>query len=49
MIKKHCEVRDPCHYTRTYRSAAHNVCNLNYKKPREIHNFIMVLNMTIIL
>ena len=33
--KKH-KVRDHCHYTRKYRSAAHNICNLRYKIPKEI-------------
>ena len=27
------KVRDHCHYTGRYRGAAHNVCNLKYKKP----------------
>ena len=29
-------VRDHCHYTGEYRDAAHNICNLKYKTPREI-------------
>ena len=36
MIKKHYKVRDHCHYTGKYRDAAHNICNLRYKVPREI-------------
>ena len=27
------KVKDRCHYTGRYRGAAHNLCNLNYKKP----------------
>ena len=34
--KKHHKVRDHCHYTGKYRGAAHNVCNLRYKIPKEI-------------
>ena len=34
--KKHCKVRDHCHYTGKYRGAAHNICNLRYKMPKEI-------------
>ena len=30
------KVRDHCHYTGKYRSAAHNICNLRYKIPKEI-------------
>ena len=30
------KVRDHCHYTRKYRGAAHNKCNLCYKIPKEI-------------
>ena len=33
--KKH-KVRDHCHYTGKYRGAAHNICNLRYKIPKEI-------------
>ena len=32
--KKYCKVR--YHYTRKYRGAAHSICNLRYKIPREI-------------
>ena len=34
--KKHYKVRDHCHYTDKYRGAAHNICNLRYKVPKEI-------------
>ena len=34
--KKHHKVRDHCHYTDKYRGAAHNICNLRYKIPKEI-------------
>ena len=35
-IKKHYKVRDHCHYTGKYRGAAHNICNLRHKIPKEI-------------
>ena len=34
--KKHHQVRDHCHCTGNYRGAAHNICNLRYKIPKEI-------------
>ena len=34
--KKHHKKRDHCHYTGKYRGAAHNICNLRYKVPKEI-------------
>ena len=34
--KKHYKVKDHCHYTGKYRSAAHNICNLRYRIPKEI-------------
>ena len=34
--KKNFKVRDHCHYTGKYRGAAHNICNLRYKIPKEI-------------
>ena len=33
--KKNYKVRDHCHYTGKYRGAAHNICNLRYKVPKE--------------
>ena len=30
------KVRDHCHYTGKYRGAAHSICNLRYKIPKEI-------------
>ena len=36
MIKKQQKVTDHCHYTRKYRGAAHNICNLRYEVPKEI-------------
>ena len=33
--KEHHKVRDHCHYTQKYRSAAHNICSLRYKIPKE--------------
>ena len=35
-FKLHYKVRDRCHYTGKFRSAAHNICNLRYKIPKEI-------------
>ena len=35
-VKKHYKVKDHCHYTGKYRGAAHNICNLKYKIPKEI-------------
>ena len=34
--KKNYKVRDHCPYTGRYRGAAHNICNLRYKVPREV-------------
>ena len=34
--KKNYKVRDHCHYTGKYRGAAHIICNLRYKVPKEI-------------
>ena len=34
--KKQQKARDHCHYTGKYRDAAHNICNLRYKVPKEI-------------
>ena len=34
--KKHHQVKDHCHDTGKYRGAAHNICNLRYKIPKEI-------------
>ena len=34
--KKGQKVRDHCHYTGKYRGATHDICNLRYKKPKEI-------------
>ena len=34
--KKRYKVKDHCHYTGKYGGAAHNICNLRYKTPKEI-------------
>ena len=34
--KNYHKVRIHCHYTRKYRRAAHDICNLRYKTPKEI-------------
>ena len=36
-FKQNQKVRDHDHYTGTYRGAAHSICNLRYKVPKEIH------------
>ena len=35
-FKSYQKVRDHDHYTGKYRGAAHNICNLQYKIPKEI-------------
>ena len=35
-FKLYQKVRDYCHYTGKFRRAAHSICNLRYKVPREI-------------
>ena len=30
------KLRDHCHFTGKYRGAAHSICDLRYKKPKEI-------------
>ena len=32
--KKYHKVRDHCHYTEKYRGAAHDICDLKYKRPK---------------
>ena len=34
--KKYFKIRDHCHHTGKYRGAAHDICNLRYKIPKEI-------------
>ena len=34
--KKHHKVRDHCLYTRKFRGAAHNICNLRYKTRKKL-------------
>ena len=33
---KYRKVKDRCYYNGKYRGAAHNICNLRYKTPKEI-------------
>ena len=35
--KKYHKVKYHCHYTEKYRGAAHDICNLRYKTPKEIY------------
>ena len=34
--KKYHKVRDYCNYTGKYRGSPYDICNLRYKKPKEI-------------
>ena len=34
--KEYHKVKDHCHYSEKYRGAAHDICNLRYKTPKEI-------------
>ena len=36
VFKLYHNVTDHCHYTGKFRGAAHNICNLRYKTPKEI-------------
>ena len=36
MTIKSIKVRDHCHYTKQFRAAAYNICNLRYKIPKKI-------------
>ena len=36
VFKPYHKVRDHCHYTGKFRGAAHSICNLRYKTPKEI-------------
>ena len=48
VFKLYHKVRDHCHYTRKFRGAAHSICNLRYKTPKEIQlYFITVPHMII--
>ena len=47
---KYCKIRDHCHYTGEYRSAAPKTCNLSYSVPKKfLYLFIIDLTMIIIL
>ena len=35
-FKLYQKVKDHCHYTGKFKGAAHNICNLRYKVPKEI-------------
>ena len=34
--KKHCKIRDNCHYAKECRGAAHSICNLRYRVPKKV-------------
>ena len=36
VFKPYHKVRDHCYYTEKFRGAAHSICNLRYKTPKEI-------------
>ena len=36
VFKLYHKVGDHCHYTRKFKGAAHSICNLRYKTPKEI-------------
>ena len=36
VFKLYHKVRDHCHYSGEFREAAHSICNLRYKTPKEI-------------
>ena len=40
--KKYFKVEYHCHYTGKYRGAAHDICNLRYKIPKEISVILVV-------
>ena len=51
--KRHHKIRDHCHYAIKLRGAAHNICNLRCKTPKEIsvvfhngstHNYHFIIN-----
>ena len=50
--KDKCKFRDYCHFTGKYRGAAHSICNLKYKVPKDIplvfHNDSIYDNFLII-
>ena len=35
-MKLYDKVKNHCHYTGKFRRAAHNICNLRYKTPKQI-------------
>ena len=36
MYIRYHKVKDHCHYTEKYTGAAHNICNLRYKKRKKV-------------
>ena len=43
------KVKDHCHYTGKFRGAAHSICNLNYKVPKNIPVVILTLSSIFII
>ena len=46
--EKYCKVRDQCHYTKEYRSAAHSMCNLKYSAPKK-NPIVFIMNQTMVI
>ena len=47
--KKYCKVKDHCHYTGEYRSAAHSICNLKCIVPPKTIPIVFIMDLTLII